>query len=74
MCCGIVKDTLMVRVGPDNDEECLEKNVSVMDFLEKAIKGMVYIAAEGIESDKNLADWVGVCTSFVETLIPKKCK
>lgn len=26
MCCGIVKDTLMARVGPNNYESCLKKN------------------------------------------------
>ena len=73
MCCGIVKDTLMARVGPDNYKDCLaKKHVSVMDFTGKAMKGMVYIAPEGIESDKNLANWISICTRFVETLPPKK--
>ena len=25
MCCGIVNDTLMARVGPDNYKQCLAK-------------------------------------------------
>ena len=38
MCCGIVKDTLMARVGPDNYEGCLaEKHASEMDFTGKAM-------------------------------------
>ena len=75
MCCGIVKDTLMARVGPDNYEKCLSKeHVREMDFTGKAMKGMVYVAPEGIESDGALAKWVATCTEFVESLTLKKSK
>ncbi|MCF6257014.1 MAG: TfoX/Sxy family protein [Gammaproteobacteria bacterium] len=75
MCCGIVKDILMLRVGPDNYESCLTKNhASEMNFTGKAMKGMVYIAPEGFDSDMELAEWVGICTEFVESLLPKKPK
>ena len=75
MCCGIVKETLMARVGPDNYEKCLaKKHASEMDFTGRAMKGMVYVVPEGIESDSALAEWVGLCTDFVESLPPKKPK
>ena len=75
MCCGIVKETLMARVGPDNYEKCLAKKyASEMDFTGKAMKGMVYVSPEGLESDKNLATWVSICSDFVESLAPKKEK
>ena len=75
MCCGIVKDTLMARVGPHNYEKCLaKKHASEMDFTGKAMKGMVYVAPEGIESDTELAKWVYVCSTFVDSLPPKKPK
>ena len=75
MCCGIVKDTLMARVGPDNYKKCLSrKHVREMDFTGKAMKGMVYVAPEGIESDNDLKEWVGICTTFVKSLPPKKPK
>lgn len=45
MCCGIVGDTLMARVGPENCEPCLEQgHASEIDFTGKAMKGMVYVA------------------------------
>jgi len=73
MCCGIVKDTLMARVGPDNYEACLKKEyASKMDFTGKPMKGMVYVSSEGIESDARLAEWVKSCLSFVEQLPLKK--
>ncbi|MEN8133123.1 MAG: TfoX/Sxy family protein [Pseudomonadota bacterium] len=75
MCCGIVKDTLMARVGPDQYEMCLAKKYTrEMDFTGKAMKGMVYVTSEGIESDKELAKWVDLCTNFVESLPLKKPK
>jgi len=73
MCCGIVKETLMARVGPDNYLKCLaKKHASEMDFTGKAMKGMVYVSPEGIESDSDLVLWLNICTSFIETLPPKK--
>jgi len=73
MCCGIVKETLMARVGPDNYLKCLaKKHASEMDFTGKAMKGMVYVSPEGIESDSDLVMWLNICTGFIETLPPKK--
>ena len=75
MCCGIVKDTLMARVGPDNYEGCLTKeHASEMDFTGKAMKGMIYVSPEGIESDSGLSSWLTFCTDFVESLPAKKPK
>ena len=75
MCCGIVKDTLMARVGPDNYEKCLTKKYArEMDFTGKAMKGMIYVAPEGIESDTNLVEWLNYCLDFVESLPEKKSK
>ena len=75
MCCGIVGDALMARVGPANYEECLnKKHAREMDFTGKAMKGIVYVAPEGFESDRDLQEWVGLCESFVKTLAPKAPK
>lgn len=73
MCCGIVKETLMLRVGPENHQQCLaRKHARKMDFTGKAMKGMVYVAPAGFETDTGLAEWLSVCTKFVESLPPKK--
>lgn len=73
MCCGIVGDTLMARVGPANYESSLAKaHVSEMDFTGRAMKGMVYVSPEGIEDDEELGYWVGLCCDFVASLPPKK--
>jgi len=73
MCCGIVGDTLMARVGPEQYSECLsEEHVREMDFTGKALKGMVYVSAKGIAKDADLKKWVDRCTQFVLSLPPKK--
>lgn len=75
MCCGIVKDTLMARVGPANYEKCLSrKHAGEMDFTGKALKGMVYVSPEGLESDESLSEWVSLCVSFIKSLPEKKPK
>lgn len=75
MCCGIVGDTLMARVGPHNYQECLsKKHVKEMDFTGKAMKGMVFVSPEGLENDADLKGWLGVCEAFVKLLPPKKNK
>ncbi len=75
MCCGIVKDTLMTRVGPDNYEECLAKKYAKeMDFTGKAMKGMIYVSPEGFEEDADLEYWLATCLDFVRSLPPKKPK
>lgn len=72
MCCGIVGDTLMVRVGPDNYEKCLaRKHAREMDFTGKSLKGMVYVAPQGLRSASQLASWIKICTDFVLSLPPK---
>ena len=72
MCCGIVGDTLMARVGPDRYEECLSRHhAKQMDFTGKAMKGMIYVSPEGLDSDEELSDWLDMCDSFVRSLPPR---
>ncbi|NNE68408.1 MAG: TfoX/Sxy family protein [Pyrinomonadaceae bacterium] len=72
MACGIVKDELMARVGPDRYDECLaEDHAREMDFTGRSLKGMIYVSPEGIDSDLELEKWVGRCINFVETLPAK---
>lgn len=72
MCCGVVNDMLMARVGPDHYDAALKKpHARKMDFTGRPMKGFVYVAPEGFESDKDLADWVRICLNFVTTLPAK---
>ncbi len=72
MCCGVVKNELMVRVGPDAYEDALaQPHARPMDFTGRPLKGFVYVGAEGIESDTELKDWVARGVAFVKTLPAK---
>mgnify|MGYP001076593929 CR=1 FL=1 len=72
MCCGVVNDTLMARVGPDQYEAALKRpHTRKMDFTGKPLKGFVYVAPEGFESDSDMAGWVKRCRDFVATLPAK---
>lgn len=72
MCCGIVKDTLMTRVGPEQYDACLKKkHASEMNFTGRPMKGMIYVSPEGVESDKELRWWINTCLKFVNTLPAK---
>ena len=72
MCCGIMENGLLARVGPDQYESCLSKaHVSVMDFTGRSLKGFVVVEAQGLQSDSELAEWVNTCLNFVTSLPPK---
>ena len=72
MCCGIVGEDLMLRVGAERHEETLGHDAArPMDFTGRPMKGMVYVSSAGTEDDGELARWVGLALEFVATLSPK---
>ena len=72
MCCGVVKGDLVVRVGPDGYEDALaEQHARPMDFTGRPLRGMVYVGAEGLGTDKALARWVRLGAAFAASLPPK---
>lgn len=72
MCCGVLNDTLMARVGPEQYEDALaQPHAREMDFTGKPLKGFVYVSPAGFESDKDLLRWVQRCEAFVNALPSK---
>lgn len=73
MCCGILGDKMMARVGPDRYNERLQKeHARTMDFTGKPMKGMLYVEPGGLQSDQHLSEWIEVCLKYIQTLPPKK--
>jgi TfoX/Sxy family transcriptional regulator of competence genes len=69
MFCGIAKDALMARIGPDRYERALSKaHVRPMDFTGRPMKGYVFVDAPSLRTQKSLASWVTQCLEFVSTL------
>ena len=72
MCCGVLGEDLMARVGPAQYASVLQlPHARPMDFTGKPLKGFVYVGHEGIASDDDLAVWVGLCLEFTDSLPPK---
>lgn len=71
MLCGIhiSKKTngelLMARFGENACEETIKtEHVLPMDFSGRPMKGYVFIEAEGIDTDYQLANWLEMCLHF----------
>ena len=72
MCCGIVRDELMLRIGPDQYSTLLDKpHAREMDFTGRALKGMLYIGREGIKTKRQLSTWIDRALAFNRGLDPK---
>ena len=72
MCCGIVGDRLMLRLGAELAEKALQRpHVHPMDFTGRPMTGMVYVAPEGLRG-KALRSRVEQAAGFVRTLPPKR--
>jgi len=72
MCCGVVRDDLVVRVGPEEHDKALaEAHARPMDFTGRPLKGLVYVGPGGYGSDEALADWVARGVRFATSLPAK---
>ncbi len=71
MCFGLDTDKnsgasrMMARVGLENYEKTLEQpNCGPMDFTGRAMKAYVYVYADGMDTDEDLAYWIQLCLDF----------
>ena len=72
MCCGVVGDDLMVRVGREAHEGTLTKPYArPMDFTGRPMRGMVYVEAAGLKTKAQLRRWIGRGVDFASGL-PEK--
>jgi TfoX/Sxy family transcriptional regulator of competence genes len=74
MFCGVVKDTLMARLGPDAADRALDQpHVRPMDFTGRPMKGMVFIDPGGLGGPE-LQRWVDAAAEYARTLPPKPAR
>lgn len=72
MCCGVIKDGLLVRVGAERNDEALAlPNSRPMHFTGKNMKGFIYVDSKGWSKDAMLKKWVDMGIDYV-ALLPKK--
>jgi hypothetical protein len=66
---GVWKDSLIVRLGPEEGDEALkEPHVKEFDITGRAMKGWVLVEPEGMEEDDQLSAWIQRAVRFVGTL------
>lgn len=72
MCCGVVDDTMMARVGPERYEQALGlPHAREMDFTGRPMRGFVFVHPDGLQTDEELGSWVRRCEDFADSLAPK---
>ena len=71
MACGVVGDTLMLRLGRDGADEALRRpNVRPMDFTGRPLTGLVYVDPAGLRGVA-LRNWVERALAYARSLPPK---
>src|SRR5262245_49202481 len=75
MCCGVLKNELVLRVEPGQAQELLHRaHTRPMDFTGRPMKGFVFVEAGGLGTDRQLRDWVSMALSFARGLPAKARK
>jgi TfoX/Sxy family transcriptional regulator of competence genes len=66
MCCGVLKDDLIVKMDPASYEDALARpGARPFDFSGRPMPGMVYVASSALEKDDVLQQWVRRGIDFV---------
>lgn len=69
MVCGVLKDDLVLRVGPENHTKALSRpHVRPMDFTGRPIKGFVFVGSEATRTDRSLSRWITEALEFAASL------
>jgi TfoX/Sxy family transcriptional regulator of competence genes len=73
MVAGTLKGELLVRVGKENHAAAIAKpHARTMEMGGREMEGYVFVAPQGIATDKALDAWLKTAIAFVKTLPPKK--
>lgn len=71
MCVGVDIDKnigtsrIMARIGEDKYQQALQKNgCSEFNITGRAMKGFVFVSAEGIDMQKDLEYWIQLCLDY----------
>ena len=69
---GVLKDFLIVRLGPEEGEGALkEPHVKDFDITGRPMKGWVLVELEGVEDEDQLGNWIRRAAAFVGRLPAK---
>lgn len=72
MCCGIIADDIVLRLGKDLTTLALEEShTRPMDFTGRVLSTMVYLDLSAIHKDHDLRSWIDRAVRFSMTLARK---
>ena len=72
MCVGVWKDSLIVRLGPEQSAVALKQpHVGEFDITGRAMKGWAMVAPPGLRDDERLFEWIERSVTFVKDLPAK---
>jgi hypothetical protein len=73
MCCGVLRDELIVRLDRDtaNDLLASARGVREFDVTGRPMRGWLFVGPEAVSEDEDLATWVDRAESFASSLPPK---
>ncbi len=75
MCIGVNQDEMMCRIGPEAEEEAMERNgARPMDFTGKPMKGYVFVHEDGLKKKSDFEYWINLCLDFNKQIKPAKKK
>jgi TfoX/Sxy family transcriptional regulator of competence genes len=73
MACGVHKNDLIVRVGPENYEEAQSRPYTrPFDMTGRPMAGWVMVTSEGCATEADLKNWVEQGLIFARSLPAKK--
>lgn len=72
LCCAVWKDSLILRLGPDQYDDALaEDHVHLFDITGRPMMGWVMVDPEGIVDHESLSEWLNRAYHFCRSLPPK---
>jgi len=72
MCCGVMKDDLMIRLDREDVVDALRQpHTRPMDFTGRPLRGFLYVDRAGWHEPAVLRRWVRRALAFASSLPPK---
>ena len=72
MCCGVIRDDLIVRMFPEEGEAALaEPDARPFDLTGRTMTGFVVVGPGATATEEGLRSWVDRGVTVAETLPPK---
>jgi hypothetical protein len=75
MCCGVLGDDLVVRVGPERYAAALSRpHVRPMDFTGRPITGFIFVGPRGVKTEAALAKWLREASEYISSIRDGKAR